>query len=78
VDVIDPFASPEEFHEEYGLDVSSKPNGLYDAIVMAVAHDEYKNLPEEYFRELTNGQGVLVDVKGIYRNKISELAYWSL
>ena len=27
---------------------------------------------------LKNGNGVFVDVKGVYRNKISSLSYWSL
>ena len=50
----------------------------YDAVIVAVAHDEYKNLEEKYFKNMTYDHAVLVDIKGMYREKIHELKYWSL
>ena len=35
-------------------------------------------LDEKYFKSLTCDKAVLVDVKGMYRDKIHELKYWSL
>ena len=46
--------------------------------MLAVSHKEYKNLGEEYFRELMDGKPLLVDVKGLYRDKGWNMAYWSL
>lgn len=78
VDVVDPKASSEDLKNEYGFELKVKPEGKYDAIVVAVNHNEYINLPEEYFASLINEGGVLVDIKGIYRGKIKNLKYWSL
>jgi UDP-N-acetyl-D-galactosamine dehydrogenase len=78
VDAIDPHASPEEIKEEYGYDMVKEPTGKYDAVIVAVQHKEYKDLPEEYFKNMMNGKGLFVDLKGIYRNKIKEMEYWSL
>ncbi|PJF33717.1 MAG: nucleotide sugar dehydrogenase, partial [Phototrophicales bacterium] len=52
--------------------------GPYDAVVVAVDHEPYLELDEEYFRSLVSEPGVLVDIKGLYRNKIQKLSYWSL
>jgi UDP-N-acetyl-D-galactosamine dehydrogenase len=78
VDVIDPHASPEEVREEYLLELKSKPQPPYDAIVVAVNHDEYVQLEEEYFLSLCSNEALLMDIKGIYRNGIQKLIYWSL
>lgn len=78
VDVIDPHADAGEVKQEYGYDLAEGPNGPYDAVIVAVNHDEYKDLPESYFTDLLPEKGVFVDLKGIYRGKISKLLYWSL
>lgn len=78
VDVIDPGASPAEVHEEYKINLSDKPTGKYDAVIAAVSHKEYAGLDEKYFAGLMNEKGILVDIKGMYRNKIKDITYWSL
>jgi len=78
VDVVDPYASPEEVKHEYGYDLAEKPSPKYDAVIVAVNHSEYENLPESHFETLINQDGVFVDLKGIYRGKISKFLYWSL
>ena len=80
VDIVDPHADSDELLHEYGhsLVKAATPNA-YEAIIIAVAHQEYLNLSESDFKNLLkDGQGVLVDIKGSYRNKIKNLAYWSL
>jgi UDP-N-acetyl-D-glucosamine/UDP-N-acetyl-D-galactosamine dehydrogenase len=79
VDVIDPHASSEEMEHEYGVSLIDKPTNDYDAVIVAVNHAEYKNLVEADFKTMMkDGNGVFVDVKGIYKGKIQELEYWSL
>jgi UDP-N-acetyl-D-galactosamine dehydrogenase len=79
VDLIDPHASSEEMMHEYGVGLIDKPSGDYDAIIVAVNHKEYKNMTEHQFKGLLkDGKGVFVDVKGIFKGKITELEYWSL
>lgn len=78
VDVTDPYASSKELQHEYGFSLVEKPAGNYDAVIVAVSHDQYSKLDENYFKSITNNNAVLVDIKGIYRGKIKELTYWSL
>ncbi|QKG80240.1 nucleotide sugar dehydrogenase [Tenuifilum thalassicum] len=78
VDVIDPYADSKEVREEYGFETTSDPKGKYDAIIVAVSHDSYLKLEEEWFLNHANNDCVFVDVKGIFREKINRLTYWSL
>jgi UDP-N-acetyl-D-galactosamine dehydrogenase len=79
VDLIDPHASSDEMKHEYGVGLLEKAANDYDAIIVAVNHKEYQQMVESDFKGmLTDGSGVFVDVKGIFRNKIKDLEYWSL
>jgi UDP-N-acetyl-D-galactosamine dehydrogenase len=79
VDLVDPHASSEEMMHEYGVGLIDQPGAQYDAIIVAVNHREYADLDESYFKGLLkDGQGVFIDVKGIYKGKINSLVYWSL
>ena len=80
VDLVDPQASAEEVKEEYELTLREAPEaGAYDAIIAAVNHDEYANFTESDFRHLLRqGEGTVVDVKGVFRGKTGDLDYWSL
>ncbi|MEY4605004.1 MAG: hypothetical protein RIT43_2296 [Bacteroidota bacterium] len=79
VDLIDPHASSEEMVHEYGVGLVKEPSTDYDAIIVAVNHKEYKSMSEQDFKALLkNGQGVFVDVKGIFKGRIKDLEYWSL
>ena len=85
VDVADPYASASEVMHEYNIRLSDqkeiaqygKERG-YDAVVVAVAHSQYRNLDENYFLPIVADNSVLVDIKGIYKGKISQMKYWSL
>ncbi len=80
VDVVDPHADPDEVNHEYGYRTKREPEGNYDAVILAVNHQEYKGLPEEYFEGLMPNGGVFVDIKGVYKNfaKNTKIDYWSL
>ena len=79
VDVIDPQAYSSEMEHEYGVSLTTTLRSDYDAIILAVNHREYMTLDEAYFKTLLkDGKGIFVDVKGIYRNQIQDLTYWSL
>lgn len=78
VDVIDPNASPQEVKHEYGIILAEKPKGTYDAVIVAVNHEEYMDLNEEFFSGVLDKNGIVVDIKGILRDKITNLSYWSL
>ncbi len=77
-DVVDAFANFDEVKEEYGVEMIKEPKGQYDAVVVAVNHEPYTKLDEKYFNEISNENGILVDIKGVFKNKIKGLTYWSL
>lgn len=68
VDIVDARADAEEVAHEYRLALSAAPTGKYDAVIVAVAHDEYKALDMNYFRSICNANPILVDLKSLYRN----------
>jgi UDP-N-acetyl-D-galactosamine dehydrogenase len=78
--VHDPIASPQETLHEYGVELSqwAELRDL-DALVVAVAHDEYVAMGDDVFATLRDG-GILVDVKSIFTPaKVdARLRYWSL
>jgi UDP-N-acetyl-D-glucosamine/UDP-N-acetyl-D-galactosamine dehydrogenase len=68
VDVWDPWADPDEAVHEYGLRPVRKPKpGTYDAIVMGVAHDEFRKMGIEKIRSLARKEHVLYDIKYVFK-----------
>lgn len=63
VEVYDPWASPAEVRHEYGIDMSASVNGTYEAVVLAVAHREFKNFD---LQAVKHEKTVVYDVKGFY------------
>jgi UDP-N-acetyl-D-galactosamine dehydrogenase len=67
VDITDPWCSSEEAEHVYGLSIIKKEQTLsenkYDAIILAVAHDEFKELGAENIRKLGKESHVLYDLK---------------
>jgi len=78
VDVVDPFANAEEVKHEYGFGLVKEPTGKYDAVIVAVNHKNYVKLDEAYFKTISTEPGVLIDLKGVFKDKIKSLKYWSL
>jgi len=78
VDVVDFHAEPKEIKKEYGFDLQEDISGKYDAIIVAVSHQPYLKLDEDYFKSISTERGILIDIKGIYRHTINDLTYWSL
>ena len=74
VDVYDSWAEPEEVHNEYGIQlVPELMNGIYDAIVLAVDHSEFKAWGVERIRLLGKAKHVLYDLKHVLSKDESDL-----
>jgi UDP-N-acetyl-D-glucosamine/UDP-N-acetyl-D-galactosamine dehydrogenase len=78
VHLVDPYASSEEYVEEYGQEIQPHADKDYDAVVVAVSHREYQKLDEEYFLSIAKKDALLYDLKGIYKNRVKILKYMSL
>ena len=78
VDVIDPFASSSDLEKHYGFSLVEQESDHYDAVLVAVNHDEYVDKDEAYFKGLMDEKGFIFDVKGSLKNKVGNIKYLSL
>jgi len=71
VDVYDPWVDPNEEKKWYTHGIISNPlddNKKYDAIVVAVAHKQFKEYTAETYSQLSNAEEVVIDIKNIVPN----------
>ena len=78
MEVVDPHASSKELQHEYGFGLTKKIVKGYDAVIVAVNHEQFTDLDDSYFRKFLKKDGIVVDVKGDLRKKIKQFNYWSL
>ena len=72
ISVCDPWAEPAVVKHEYDIETFkniSDKSGKYDAVILAVAHDEFRDLN---IPGLVNGKSVIYDVKGVLTNDICD------
>ncbi|MCL5127850.1 nucleotide sugar dehydrogenase [Algibacter sp. L4_22] len=69
ITIYDPWANPAEVKHEYGLETVKKlPEGKFDLIILTVAHKEFS---QKKWNHLLKPNGVLYDVKGVLKEKVS-------
>lgn len=67
VEVYDPWVNAEEAKHEYGITPVVKPvAGKYDAIILAVAHDEFRKMAISDVRALGTPQAIVYDLKYLF------------
>jgi UDP-N-acetyl-D-galactosamine dehydrogenase len=66
IDVYDPWVSPTEAEHEYGITPVGEPaSGKYEAIILAVAHDQFKKMGIEQIRKFGRRECVIYDIKSV-------------
>lgn len=80
VDVVDPYADSDEVKHEYNVELKKSASDSYDAVIVAVAHKEYKQFAIQNFKAIMTNEPILIDLKGVYnKNEFeNELTYWRL
>jgi UDP-N-acetyl-D-glucosamine/UDP-N-acetyl-D-galactosamine dehydrogenase len=69
VDVHDPWASAAETRHEYGIRLATKLRArTYQAVVVAVAHDQFKKLGLEGVHRLCTRKHVVYDIKHVFKS----------
>lgn len=71
VDVYDPWVDNGEFEKQYGFSIIANPfekSQKYDAIVVAVAHEQFRALSQKELETLLSNEAVIIDIKGIVEN----------
>lgn len=84
--VVDPWASERDAMKEYGVELKTLADAKNaDCIIVAVAHSEFREMGlskvKELFRDVSDDQKVLIDVKGLYKVdelKTSGVRWWRL
>jgi UDP-N-acetyl-D-galactosamine dehydrogenase len=68
VDVYDPWVDADEAEHEYGIRPVKKPaEGEYDAVVMAVAHSQFRKMGIAKVRKFAKKKHVLFDIKYVFK-----------
>jgi UDP-N-acetyl-D-galactosamine dehydrogenase len=68
IDVYDPWVNPSEHKKSYIHGIIQNPlesSQKYDAVIVAVAHKQFKELQGSDFKKLSNGTPIIIDIKGI-------------
>jgi UDP-N-acetyl-D-galactosamine dehydrogenase len=68
VDVYDPWVDKEEEKKTYKSGIINDPfksDKKYSAIIVAVAHDQFKTITNNSYQEISDGELILIDIKGI-------------
>ena len=73
--VVDPWVDPEQAQREYHLTVLPEiPCGpSWSAVVVAVAHEQFKALSAEQWQQMINPDGVFVDLKGLVPRQVGAM-----
>lgn len=67
IEVYDPWVNGDEAFEEYGIRPIAQPGrGKYDAMILAVAHEEFKEMPIGDIRALGKDQSIIYDLKYLF------------
>ena len=74
VDVYDPWVESKESFEEHKIQlVQTLEKGLYDAVILAVAHRQFREMGVETIRALGKTEHVLYDLKYIFPSEQTDL-----
>jgi UDP-N-acetyl-D-galactosamine dehydrogenase len=74
VEVCDPWVDSQEAQHEYGIAITKQLNdGNYDAIILAVAHDQFKAMTEQEIRSSGKNNHILYDLKYVLPATQSDL-----
>ena len=74
VDVYDPWADAEETRHEYAIDLIAEPaQGSYDAIILAVAHQQFKAMGAAAIHALGRSNHVIYDLKYVLDRQQSDI-----
>ena len=78
VHISDPYASPNEVAHEYKLTLVDEISNQYDAVVVAVGHEEYRTYGNVFFRSIMAERPILMDLKALYTAVDPAIHYWRL
>ena len=77
--VYDPYATKLDVEREYGINLVDDFNGKYDAVLFAVAHNQFKSISLNDLNDMFNKKPIVIDLKSVCGEDIQDIEnYWSL
>lgn len=74
VDIYDPWVSEKDVMNEYCLGLTNSPDQeKYDAVIVAVAHNEFIEMGSDGIRSYLTEDGLLYDIKSLFAKKASDI-----
>jgi len=74
VEVSDPWVENKIADNEFDIKLIDDPSsGVYDAVIIAVGHQQFEELGASHIRKLCNEKGILFDIKGIFHKDQSDI-----
>ena len=74
VDVYDPWVDPKDVMQNYGISVIDEPElDSYGAIILAVAHDEFKEMGAKKIKQFGSHHHVFYDLKSVFQLGVADL-----
>ncbi|MDX7745290.1 nucleotide sugar dehydrogenase [Aeromonas veronii] len=75
VDIYDPWASKSEVYHEYGIELNDDiDNKKYDAVIIAVSHDQFKKMTSHDISNITKNDNVIFDLKKTLNEELVDCA----
>lgn len=76
----DPHVSGAALRAEHMVEHGSAMDGPFDLVVLAVGHNEYRDMDDAALHALVAKDGTIADLKGVWRDRLAvrDLDYWSL
>ena len=73
--IVDPLVDKEEVFNEYNINIKKEipKNKIFKAIIIAVAHNQFKNLKEKDWKNIFNENSVIIDIKNVLPNEIDAI-----
>ncbi len=73
IHVYDPWVNPEQVEAEYGIKpISTLPENKFDAIILAVAHEQFKQMNIQQIRALGKPDSVIYDLKYLFPAELTD------
>ena len=74
--LVDPWVDEKEADSLYGIKVNKNiPNEEFEVILLAVAHNEFKNFSTSYWKKLIKNKNIIFDLKGIVPRELNPMRF---
>ncbi len=73
--IVDPYANKEDAKNMYNIDLIAKMPEMedYSATLVAVGHDQFKNMSEHEWKKIKNASKIIIDIDGVVPRNLNPI-----